>query len=101
MASEIAHGARTSLLVGVGATLAAIVFGVIVGGLSGYYRGPVEVALMRLTEFFQTIPSFVLAILIVAIPLTLHHHRDLRHRRRILARHRPPGARRVRVAERA
>lgn len=67
VAAGIAHGARTSLLVGVGATLAAIVFGLIVGGLAGYYRGPVEVALMRLTEFFQTIPSFVLAILIVAI----------------------------------
>lgn len=67
VAAGIAHGARTSLLVGVGATMAAIVFGVIVGGLAGYYRGAVEVALMRLTEFFQTIPSFVLAILIVAI----------------------------------
>ena len=67
VAAGIAHGARTSLLVGVGATVAAIVFGVIVGGLAGYYRGPVEVVLMRLTEFFQTIPAFVLAILIVAI----------------------------------
>ncbi len=67
VAAQIAYGARTSLLIGVGATLAAIVFGVIVGGLAGYYRGPVEIVLMRVTEFFQTIPAFVLAILIVAI----------------------------------
>ena len=67
VAAGIAHGARTSLLVGICATLAAIVFGTLVGGLAGYHRGTVEVVLMRLTEFFQTIPSFVLAILIVAI----------------------------------
>ncbi len=67
VAAGIAHGARTSLLVGICATLAAIVFGTLVGGLAGYHRGTVEGVLMRLTEFFQTIPSFVLAILIVAI----------------------------------
>ena len=67
VAAGIAYGARTSLLIGVGATLAAILFGTIVGGLAGYYRGVPDVVLMRLTEFFQTIPAFILAILIVAI----------------------------------
>ncbi len=67
VAAEIAYGARTSLSIGVGSTLIAIAFGTLVGGLAGYYRGPVEVVLMRLTEFFQTIPAFILAILIVAI----------------------------------
>jgi peptide/nickel transport system permease protein len=67
VAAEIAYGARTSLLIGVGATLGAIVFGAIVGGFAGYYRGATEVLLMRMTEFFQTIPAFILAILIVAI----------------------------------
>jgi peptide/nickel transport system permease protein len=67
VAAGIAYGARTSLLIGVGATLAAILFGSLVGGFAGYYRGPVDVVLMRVTEFFQTIPAFILAILIVAI----------------------------------
>ncbi len=67
VAAEIAYGARTSLLIGVGATLGAILFGAIIGGFAGYYRGAVEIVLMRLTEFFQTIPAFILAILIVAI----------------------------------
>jgi peptide/nickel transport system permease protein len=67
VAAEIAYGARTSLIIGVGATLAAIVFGAIVGGLAGYYRGKTETALMRVTEFFQTIPAFIFALLIVAI----------------------------------
>lgn len=67
VAAGIAYGARTSLLIGLGATLIAILFGTLVGGLAGYYRGGIEIALMRFTEFFQTIPAFVLAILIVAI----------------------------------
>lgn len=67
VAAGVARGARTSLLVGIAATAGAILFGMIIGGLSGYYRGPVELVLMRMTEFFQTIPSFILAILIVAI----------------------------------
>ena len=67
VAAALAYGARTPLLIGVGSTLIAMAFGTLVGGLAGYYRGPVEVVLMRLTEFFQTIPAFILAILIVAI----------------------------------
>jgi len=67
VAAGIAHGARTSLLIGVSATLAAILFGAVVGGVAGYHRGWVELVLMRVTEFFQTIPAFVLAILLVAI----------------------------------
>jgi len=67
VAAEIAYGARTSLMIGVGATLAAIVFGAVVGGVAGYYRGRTETVLMRVTEFFQTIPAFIFALLIVAI----------------------------------
>jgi len=67
VAAEIAYGARTSLMIGVGAPLAAIVFGAVVGGVAGYYRGRTETVLMRVTEFFQTIPAFIFALLIVAI----------------------------------
>ena len=67
VAAEIAYGARTSLIIGVGATLAAIVFGAVAGGVAGYYRGMTETVLMRITEFFQTIPAFIFALLIVAI----------------------------------
>jgi len=67
VAAGIAHGARTSMLIGLGATFAAILIGSVIGGVAAYYRGGVELVLMRLTEFFQTIPAFVLAILVVAI----------------------------------
>ncbi len=65
--SGLVHGARTTLLIAVIATLAAVAFGGLLGALSGFYAGRVDNLLMRLTEFFQTIPSFIFAILLVAI----------------------------------
>ena len=67
VASGIAHGARTSLMIGGLATVVAVLLGVVLGGLAGYYGGWTDDILMRVTEMFQTIPSFVFAILIVAI----------------------------------
>ena len=61
------HGARVSLLIGLVSTAVALLIGVPLGGLAGYAGGLVDDALMRFTEFFQTIPSFALAIVIVAI----------------------------------
>lgn len=61
------HGARTTLLIAVLSTLAAVAFGTLVGAVAGYYSGLIDDALMRLTEFFQTIPSFLFAIVLVAI----------------------------------
>jgi peptide/nickel transport system permease protein len=61
------HGARVSLLIGLVSTGVALLIGVPLGGLAGYAGGLVDDALMRFTEFFQTIPSFALAIVIVAI----------------------------------
>ena len=67
VAAGIAHGAKTSLLIGLLATIVAVGFGTIMGGLAGYYGGRIDNLLMRTTEMFQTIPSFVFAILLVAI----------------------------------
>ena len=63
----IIFGARVSLLVGLVSTLAALLVGVPVGAIAGYFGGRTDDALMRFTEFFQTIPSFALAIVLVAI----------------------------------
>ena len=67
VAAGIAHGAKTSLLIGLIATIAAVFIGIIFGALAGYYGGRIDDLLMRITEVFQTIPSFVFAILLVAI----------------------------------
>ena len=66
IAAGIAYGARVSLTIGLASTLAAVLIGVIVGAFAGYYGGKVDDALMRITELFQTIPGFILAILLVA-----------------------------------
>jgi peptide/nickel transport system permease protein len=67
LAAGVLHGARTTLLVGLVATVFAVLVGVTVGGLAGYFGGRVDALLMRLTEIFQTIPFFLFAILIVAV----------------------------------
>ena len=67
VASQLAHGARVSLLVGLVSTLVALLIGVPLGALAGFYGGYVDEGAMRFTEFFQTIPNFALAIVLVAI----------------------------------
>lgn len=67
VASALMHGARVSLLIGLVSTAFALLIGVPLGAAAGYAGGLVDDALMRFTEFFQTIPSFALAIVVVAI----------------------------------
>ena len=66
MAVGLAYGARISLLVGMTSTLFAVGIGVLLGAIAGYYSGLVDDLLMRVTEFFQIIPSFVLLMVLVA-----------------------------------
>jgi peptide/nickel transport system permease protein len=55
------------LLVGAVSTVVSLFIGIALGAFAGYLGGIADDAVMRFTEFFQTIPSFVLAILLVAI----------------------------------
>ncbi|WP_326539778.1 ABC transporter permease [Pseudorhodoferax sp.] len=67
LTAGLVHGARVSLLVGVASTAVALVIGVLVGAIAGYAGGAVDDALMGFTEFFQTIPQLVMAVMVVAI----------------------------------
>jgi peptide/nickel transport system permease protein len=67
VAAGIVQGARTSLMIGALAAVSATVLGTLVGGFAGYFGGRLDDGLMRVTEFFQTIPSFIFAILLVAL----------------------------------
>ncbi len=67
VAADLAYGASVSLLIGAVSTLAGLSVGVTLGALAGYAGGLVDDAIMRLTEIFQTIPSFILAVVLVAI----------------------------------
>ena len=64
--SRLVWGARVSLLAGVGTAAAAMLMGVSLGLLAGYYRGWVESLIMRFTDILMAFPFILLAIAIVA-----------------------------------
>lgn len=61
------HGARASLVVGLATALVAALAGALVGTVAGFAGGLVDEALMRLTEAFQTVPGFLLALAFVSV----------------------------------
>ncbi|PWC29357.1 ABC transporter permease [Teichococcus aestuarii] len=67
IAAQIFHGARVSLLIGLVATVIAIAIGIVIGAISGFYGGWVDDVLMRVTEAFQTLPNFILLLVLVAV----------------------------------
>jgi peptide/nickel transport system permease protein len=67
VAAQLMYGARTSLLIGFVATGVAVLTGIVVGALAGFYGGWVDTLLMRITEAFQIVPSFILLLVLVVV----------------------------------
>jgi peptide/nickel transport system permease protein len=67
IAAIVAHGARTTLLIGLFASLTATLIGVSIGATAAYFAGWVDEVLMRFTELFQTIPNLIFVLTIVSI----------------------------------
>jgi peptide/nickel transport system permease protein len=65
--SNVVHGARVALVVGLTTALTSAVIGTLVGLVSGYAGGRWDDLLMRLTETFQLLPRFFLALLLVSL----------------------------------
>jgi peptide/nickel transport system permease protein len=65
--SAVIYGARTSLIVGASVTVLTLLLGLSLGLVSGFSGGWVDELLMRLTELFQTVPRFFLAIAVIAL----------------------------------
>jgi peptide/nickel transport system permease protein len=65
--TQFIWGARISLLVGLAATVLAMLIGSVVGIAAGFFGGWFEAVLMRLTEWFLVIPFLPLAIVLAAI----------------------------------
>jgi peptide/nickel transport system permease protein len=65
--ARVLYGGRISLTVGVFSALIAITIGTAVGTIAGFFGGRVDDILMRVTEMFQIIPRFLLAIVVVAL----------------------------------
>ncbi len=67
MLSRLIHGARLSLIIGLVSVSLSLTIGVFLGLIAGFYRGVVEVAIMRLMDIMLALPSLLLAVAIVAI----------------------------------
>jgi len=66
VASRMIHAARIALSIGLIASGIALLIGVVVGGLMGYFSGIVDMLGMRLVEIFEDIPTLFLLLTFVA-----------------------------------
>jgi peptide/nickel transport system permease protein len=64
--ARIVHGARISLAVGIGSTLLGGIVGVVVGLMSGYLLGWVDLVTQRLVDIMQALPLLVMALVMAA-----------------------------------
>ena len=65
--ARIIHGARVSMAMGVAAVTISVVLGSALGLLSGYYRGPVDLLVMRVVDVMLAFPGILLALVIIAV----------------------------------
>ena len=61
------HGGDSTLIVAAVAALITVFIGILVGALAGYYGGVVDNILMRVTEFFQVLPTLLFAMVLVSL----------------------------------
>jgi peptide/nickel transport system permease protein len=67
MLNQTVHGARISLSIGLLATVVTVAIGVVVGIVAGFVGGWLDALLMRITDFFLVLPTFVLALILTPI----------------------------------
>jgi peptide/nickel transport system permease protein len=65
--SRLLHGSRVSLSVGLVGIAISFPIGMLIGGLAGYWGGPLDAVLMRLVEVIMTIPSLYLLVALSAV----------------------------------
>lgn len=65
--ARLIYGGRTSLLVGLLSTLISCVIGVPLGVAAGYFRGGIEIAIMRVADIFMSFPSIIIILVLVSV----------------------------------
>lgn len=65
--TRVMHGARTSMLVGLSVPILAALLGIPIGALAGWKGGRFDAFFMRVVEIWTAIPTYMLAILFVAV----------------------------------
>src|SRR5690606_22263276 len=64
--SRVVHGARVSLLIGAGTVIAALIPGLILGVVAGFFRYA-DMLIMRIMDGIMSVPGILLAIALVAV----------------------------------
>lgn len=65
--ARLCEGGKTSIIVGTVAVSISIAIGVPLGMIAGYYRGAVEMIIMRLADIFMSLPTMILVLVLVAV----------------------------------
>jgi peptide/nickel transport system permease protein len=65
--ARMVYGGQVSLLVGFSVAILCLSFGLVIGGLAGYYGGAIDVVMVKVAEFFQVLPGIVLALVAAAL----------------------------------
>jgi peptide/nickel transport system permease protein len=63
--ARILYGGRISLFAGLGVVILSLMFGVVLGGIAGYFGGRIDQIIMRFTDVLMAVPSIFLALAIV------------------------------------
>jgi peptide/nickel transport system permease protein len=64
--SRVVYGARISLMVGFEVVFSAVLIGVTLGGIAGFFGGWIDEIIMRITDMFLAFPSLILAMAVAA-----------------------------------
>jgi dipeptide transport system permease protein len=65
--SRLIYGARFSLFIGVVVVTLSVLAGVLIGLVAGYFRGRIDIVIMRLMDIILAFPSLLLALVLVAV----------------------------------
>lgn len=65
--SRVMYGSQISLSIGIIASILTVIFGLVMGGIAGYFRGATDTVIMRLVEVLSAIPELFLLITLRAL----------------------------------
>ncbi|MCK9245721.1 MAG: ABC transporter permease [Anaerolineaceae bacterium] len=71
MMTRLMYGGRVSLMVGFVAVFLELIIGIVIGGVSGFFGGSVDTALMRFVDLFNSIPQMPLILIFGSVMDTL------------------------------